>query len=447
MRLERSFLGGNVCFGDFHYTRGVSGLIFIIKLTEHEITKGGEMKMKINLKLFIATLLVLTMMLGVIGCGSNNPAEPAKTGESAAPSSQAPGEKEEELVLKIGVIAPMSGTAGDGVYIKAATEMAAKEINDAGGIDGKMKIQLFVEDDEGTPAKSVTVAQKLVNQDKVDIVIGAQNSSCTLANMLVTQEAEIPQITPASSSPSITQQGNKWIFRTSISDLTAAETIMKYAQQQGWKKIALIHDSGDFGVTAAEAITSRIDNYGMEIVVKEQFNSDDVDFTTILTKVKSSGADAIIDWGYFGTASHINKQMKQNGINIPFIGYGFNNPQFTELGAEWVDGAIVASGFTELNAVNNELIQPFADGFRKFFDGKSPTQAAAQTYDTVYLIKKAIESIGAENVTNETLRDAIAKTSYRGVTGEMSFDETGEIIKDCVLVRYDASGVQHLLEW
>ncbi len=351
---------------------------------------------------------------------------------------------EDAPVLKVGVIAPMSGTAGDGVYIKAACELAANEINEAGGMDG-MQVELYVEDDEGTPQKSVTVAQKLVNADKVDIVIGAQNSNCTNANMKVTQEAEIPQITPGSSSPSITQQGNPWIFRTSISDLTAATTIMKYGQEQGWGKVALIHDSGDFGVTAADAINAQIADYGMEIVVQEQFNSDDVDFKTILIKLQDAQPDAIICWGYYAAASHICQQLKQNAIDIPFIGYGFNNPMFTELGAEYVEGAMVASGFTKLSAATNELVQPFVDSFTEYF-GKEPTQVAAQTYDTMYLLKQAVESIGADNVNNETLRDAIAAQTYTGVTGEMSFDETGDIVKDCVLVYYDAEGNQQLVE-
>lgn len=391
-------------------------------------------------------ILVLALLASIAtGCASA-PAEPTQAPQQTQ-AQQGAEPAAAEKILKIGVICPLSGTAGDGAYIKAAAELASNEINAAGGIGGSMKIQLLVEDDEGTPAKSVTVAQKLVTQDKVDIVVGAQQSSCTLANMVVTQEAEIPQITPASSSPKVTQQGNPWIFRTSISDLTAAQTILKYiGQEKGWKKIALVHDSSDFGINAASMIESSAGEYGLELAVKEQFNADDADFTSILTKVKSAQPDAIVCWGYFAAASLICKQMKQNEIDIPFIGYGFNNPSFTELGAEWVEGAIVATGFTELSAQKNPKIAPFADAFRAYYSGKSPTQVAAQTYDTFYIIKAAIESIGVENMTNETLRDALAKTSFDGVTGQQSFDEFGDIVKDCTLVVYDAAGQQQLLD-
>ncbi|MEI3175363.1 MAG: ABC transporter substrate-binding protein [Lachnospiraceae bacterium] len=404
--------------------------------------------MKKGIALVLAGMLTLSALTG---CGSKKETDTTtKTAESAVSTKEAGGKDSSAAAgeftgkIKIGVICPKSGTAGDGVYMEAACQMAAEEINAAGGMDG-LEVELYVEDDEGTAQKSVTVAQKLVNQEKVDIVIGAQNSACTLANMLVTQEAGIVQITPGSSSPSITQQGNDWIFRTSISDLTAATTIMEYCNEQGYKNIALVHSSGDFGLTASQAINERAKDYDLTIALEEQFNDDDVDFTTILHKIASSDVDAIICWGYFGATSHICQQMVQNDIQIPLMGYGFNNPQFTELGAEYVEGAIVASGFTPLSATTNDKVQPFIDAFTEFY-GKEPTQVCAQTYDTMYLIKQTIEEIGGANFTEETFKEALKKQTFEGVTGSMSFDETNDIVKDCTLVQYDASGNQVLVE-
>lgn len=346
--------------------------------------------------------------------------------------------------LKIGVVCPLSGTAGDGVYLQKAAELATSEINAAGGING-MQVKLYVEDDEGAPAKSVTVTRKLVSHIGVDVLVGAQQSSCTLADMIITEEEQVPQITPGSSAPAITQQGNEWIFRTSISDATAAKTILKeISQEMGGKKIAVVHDSTDFGVNAAKMIEGLVGEYGLEIVAEEQFNADDADFTSILTKVNSTKPDAIVCWGYYAAASQICKQMKQNEVEIPFLGYGFNNPSFTELGAQWVEGAVVASGFTELTAEFNDKVAPFGTAFRQYFNNEPPTQVAAQTYDTIYLIKEAVERLGHTDFTSEELRDELKKTSYTGVTGNQSFDENGDIVKDCTLVTYNADGEQVL---
>lgn len=393
------------------------------------------------MKRFMAMLLVLVMICSMaVGCGSSSSSSDDETDSTFTVDGI-----EYTGTIKIGVICPKSGTAGDGVYMEAACEMAAEEINAAGGMDG-LYVELYVEDDEGTASKSVTVAQKLVEQDEVDIVIGAQNSACTLANMLVTQEAEIVQITPGSSSPSITEQGNEWIFRTSISDLTAAVTILEYCQEMGYEEIALIHSSGDFGVTASEAINEMAEEYGITIILEEQFNDDDVDFSTILSKIESNDPDAIICWGYYSAASHICQQMVQYDIDIPFMGYGFNNPQFTELGAEYVEGAIVASGFTELSSATNDLVIPFIEAFTEYY-GSEPTQVCAQTYDTMYLIKQTIEELGAENFTEEAFKDCLETQTFTGVTGTFSFDENHDIVKDCTLVQYTADGEQELVDW
>ncbi len=226
--------------------------------------------------------------------------------------------------------------------------------------------------------------------------------------MIITEEEQVPQITPGSSAPAITQQGNEWIFRTSISDATAAKTILKeISQEMGGKKIAVVHDSTDFGVNAAKDDRRAGGEYGLEIVAEEQFNADDADFTSILTKVNSTKPDAIVCWGYYAAASQICKQMKQNEVEIPFLGYGFNNPSFTELGAQWVEGAVVASGFTELTAEFNDKVAPFGTAFRQYFNNEPPTQVAAQTYDTIYLIKEAVERLGHTDFTSEELRDEL----------------------------------------
>lgn len=411
------------------------------------------------MKKIIAFCMILVLTCSFIGCGSDkaektdtttkaSTAEAETTTEETATAgeNESVSEDDEKNVFKVGVIAPLSGVTEGGENMKKACELAAQEINEAGGIGGKMKIELFIEDDKGNPSESVIAAKKLVDEDKVDIVIGAQNSACTLASMQVTQEAEIPQITPASSSPSITEQGNKWIFRTSISDLTALNTVLEYGKEQGWKNVAMVHDSGDFGTAAAAAFDELAADYGMEIVVKEQFNSDDTDFVAIMNEIQTAAPDAVICWGYYSAASQICVQLKQSSTDIPFIGYGFNGTDFAALGGELAEGAIVAVGYTELSATDNALVKTFIDAFSAYDNGNMPEQIAAQTYDTIYLLKAAIESIGVENVTNTALRNAIASISYEGVTGKISFDENGEIIKDCDLVYYNADGSQSLVE-
>ena len=146
----------------------------------------------------IAAVLAAAMVMGMItGCQGETKSKDGK-----------------EMVV-LGCVGPLTGNAAASGLVQAnAVEMAVNEINEAGGIDGRYMIELVKEDDEGVPAKSVTVTQKLVNQNKITALIGALNSSCTIADMEITASSKIPQITPCSSAQSIVEQGNEFIFRT-----------------------------------------------------------------------------------------------------------------------------------------------------------------------------------------------------------------------------------------
>ena len=175
--------------------------------------------------------MAILSAITLIGCGSN--ASSATTGSAAGQSSSTTDNGASTPAsgdaFTLGLICPLSGSSAvSGQILKNATEMAVNEINAAGGINGSIQIVLAEVDDEGVPATSVTAMQKLVEQDKVNIVIGSQASSCTLANMEITKAAKIPQITPASSNVAVTQAGNPYIYQMTATDELHMRNIMKY---------------------------------------------------------------------------------------------------------------------------------------------------------------------------------------------------------------------------
>ncbi|MEG0541008.1 MAG: ABC transporter substrate-binding protein, partial [Angelakisella sp.] len=187
------------------------------------------------MKKIVALSLSLLMLLSVAGCAKEAPK--ATEGDSA--SSDA---------IVVGVVAPLSGGAAMvGDTLVKGVDLAVKEINAAGGINGR-PIKIVKEDDEQNPAKSVSAMNKLVHSDKVSAVIGTVNSSCTMANMEVTRAAGIPQVTPIASGPAITNSGNDFIVRVQASDLLMAEAIANYVSKDlGLKKIAIMYQSDDYG--------------------------------------------------------------------------------------------------------------------------------------------------------------------------------------------------------
>jgi len=407
-----------------------------------------------TVKKLLVLMLVLALMFSVLaGCQNKSSQESTgsktkETNQSAESSSKTTSSTGGAKVFKLGVVSPLTGSGATSGAIQAnAVKMAVDEINKAGGINGVLPIELYSEDDEGSPVKSVTVTQKLVNQDGIHAMIGALNSSCTLANMKVTQEAKIPQITPSSSNITITQQGNEYIFRMTATDATHAKTLLLYAKEAfNAKTAAMIYESSDFGMGAFKIVSDLVADYGIEIIINEVYNSGESDFSVQLTKIKEANPDVIILWGYYTEAALICRQMKQYNIDIPIIGTGYNSPALIELGGDAVNGLIFTTAFTAANPapVVQEFDKKYTELFQSGYDQNAP-----QSYDAVYVIADAVTRCmndGKDWSNGEILRDYIASTEYNGVTGLTKFDASGEMIKTLLVVRIE-DGKHTIVEW
>ncbi|MGL5434095.1 MAG: ABC transporter substrate-binding protein [Lachnospiraceae bacterium] len=356
------------------------------------------------------------------------------TAEKAGESSEAPAEG--DAIFTLGLICPLSGSSAvSGQILKNATELAVNEINEAGGINGNIKIVLAQVDDEGVPANSVTAMQKLVEQDKVQAVIGAQASSCTLANMEITKAAKIPQITPASSNVAVTQSGNQYIYQMTATDELHMRNIMKYmAEENDAKTFAILYESSDFGTGGFKIADDVCGTYNLEMAASEVYNSGDTDFSVVLGKMQKADPDFFIFWGYHTEVAMICKQMQQYGISYPVIGQGYNSPELTNLGGNAVEGIMIDTAFDAANP--DAKVQEFDKKYTELY-GKGYDQNAPQSYDAVYVIKDAVERCiadGKDYTNGEILNEYIASTSWEGVTGVTTFDETGRMDKELLII-------------
>lgn len=372
------------------------------------------------------------------GSGSGSPApastaEKAPAGTAAAPAGGASASGE---TFTLGLICPLSGSSAvSGQILKNATEMAVNEINEAGGIDGRIQIVLAEVDDEGVPANSVTAMQKLVEQDKVGAVIGAQASSCTLANMEITKAAKIPQITPASSNVAVTQSGNPYIYQMTATDELHMRNIMKFmSAEKGAKSFAILYESSDFGTGGFKIASNICGEFGLDMVASEVYNAGDTHFSVVLGKMQKANPDFFIFWGYHTEVAMICKQMQQYGISYPCIGQGYNSPELTNLGGAAVEGIMIDTAFDAANP--DERVQEFDRKYTELY-GEGYDQNAPQSYDAVYVIKDAIERCiadGKDYTDGETLNGYIASTAWDGVTGVTTFDENGRMNKDLLII-------------
>lgn len=337
-----------------------------------------------------------------------------------------------QKVLKIGVVGPESGGAAQlGQGQRKAVQMAVDEIN-AKKLAGDWKLEVFFEDDEGNPTKSASATNKLIQQSQVNVLIGAIHSSATLADMVVTARAGLPQLTAGSTGTSITEQGNKWIFRTAVNDGFQANALMKYAKDVlKIKKVATFTAADDYGQSGAKLLEAAAQREGLQLVAKPTYNNGDKDFKPQLLTIKDGGAEGIFMWGLYQDAALIGKQARQLDMKAQLFGAsGMAAQKLIELGGDAVQGLILTQTFLpdSPDAKVKEFVTKYKEKYKE-----SPIPHAAQAYDTVYILADAVKK--ANGVKADALRDAIAKTSgLTLVTGSPKFNDKGDDIGKNLLV-------------
>ncbi len=335
-------------------------------------------------------------------------------------------------VLRIGVVGPESGGGAQlGQGQRRAVQMAVEEINE-GKLAGEWTLEVFFEDDEGNPTKSASATNKLIQQSRVNVIIGAIHSSCTLADMVVTSRAGIPQITAGSTGASITQQGNKFIFRTAANDFLQADALVKYARDEfGFKKVATFTAADDYGQSGAKLLREACEKYGVELVAEPTYNNGDKDFKPQLLTIKDRGAQAIFMWGLYTEAALIARQAQQLGVDAQLFGAsGMAALKLIELGGEAAQGLLLTQTF--LPDSDHPKVRAFVDKYREKFN-ESPIPHAAQAYDTVHIIADAVRRAGSNDP--RKLRDAISSTEgLELVTGDPRFNDDGDDIGKRLLI-------------
>jgi len=361
---------------------------------------------------FIAIMIMILSVLGMTGCGANS-----STGEN---------------VLKIGVVGPETGGSAQlGQAQRNAAQLAVDEINEK-KLAGDWKLEIYFEDDEGNPTKSASATNKLIQEKGANVIIAAINSSATLADMVVTERAGIVQITAGSTGASITEQGNKWIFRTAANDSMQADALIKYAKEDlGITKIATFTASDDYGQSGAKLLKNAAEKYGVTVVTEQIYNSGDKDFKPQLMTINSSGAEGIFMWGVYTEAALIANQTRQLGLNVQLFGAsGMASQKLIELSGEAGQGLVLTQTF--LPDADIDVVKEFVEKYTKKYN-ENPIPHGAQSYDTVYIIAEAVKN--ANTTDSEKLRDAIRSISgLELVTGSPKFNEVGDDIGKRLLI-------------
>jgi len=332
-----------------------------------------------------------------------------------------------ELQVKLGTAGPLTGPAAAfGKDGENGARLAIENINAKGlKIGGDtVTLTLLSEDDQADPRNATTVAQRLVDEG-VKGVIGHVTSGASIPASRIYENAGIPMITPSSTSPKLTQQGYKHVFRLIANDLQQGNAIGKFAVQTlHAKKIAVIDDRTAYGQGLADAFANAIKAAGGEVVSREFTTDKATDFMAILTKIKKGNPDAIFFGGMDAQAGPMMRQVRQLNISAKFIsGDGGCTPEMIKL----ANGALSGNNYCSQAGVPLEKM-PGGAAFRKQFKerfGNDIHVYAPYSYDAAMALVEAMKS--AQSVEPERYLEHLKKLKFQGVSGPVSFDGNGDI--------------------
>lgn len=376
--------------------------------------------MKKMSKVIGMTLAASLVVASFTACGSSD----TKTETTAADETTAAAADGE--VFLIGGIGPLTGSAASyGVSVKQGAEIAIKEINEAGGVavgDTTYTLDMVFADDEATEDKAIQAYNSVMDQG-ADAILGCVTSGACIAITDLTAEDGILQITPSGSAQDCTKNDNA--FRICFTDPSQGVTMADLAiDTLGYTKVAVIYNQSDeYSTGIREAFEEEFAAKGGEIVASEAFAANDVDFTTQLTSIKATDAEAIFVPSYYQEATYITKQAADMGMELQFLGSdGWDGVLGTVTDVTTIENAIFLSPFFAADPSDN--VAAFVEAYEAAY-GATPDQFAADAYDAVYTFKAAMEQAGS--IESADLIAAMTEISVDGLTGDgITFTADGE---------------------
>ena len=349
------------------------------------------------------------------------------------------GKKDAGDTVKIGGNLEMTGgSASYGASAKNGIELALKQINAKGGINGK-KLALVVADNKSEATEATNAMQKLISQDKVVGVIGPDLSSAVIAATAVNASSKIPAISPMGTNPNVTvdpatKKTKPYNYRACFIDPFQGTVMANFAAKDlKVKKAAIMVDnSSDYAKGLAQFFKENFIKNGGQIVAEESYLQKDTDFKATLTKIKAVNPDMIYIPGYYQEVGMIVKQGREMGLNIPMAGGdGWDSAKLPEIAGK---ASLNNTYFSSLYSPDDDskLNKDFVAEYQKAYNTR-PDVFAALAYDSALLLVKAMEN--AKSFDPVKINEALAKISgFQGVSGTVTFNEQHNPVKSAVII-------------
>jgi len=337
--------------------------------------------------------------------------------------------------IRIGFTPPVTGaSAAEGALQIKAIKLALKEINAAGGVNGK-KIDLRIVDNQSSNPGALASLQNAVEQEKVLAMVGFVKSTQILAASDAIKKYGIPSIIGGTNF-TLTRQGNPWLFRVRSDDSIAAAAMVKYIKEDTkLTKIGILHDIDAFGTGGADLVEQYAKESGLTIVKREKFSTKEKDYTAPLLSLKNAGAEIMVVYAPNAEdVALVQRQYRQLGSPFKYIGSPSSQMKdCLNLSKEAAEGLLAIADFVPgQGEAANRYAAAYKKEYNEDFDATS-----AWAYDGLYILVNAIKK-GGEN--RDKIREAVLATKgYKGVLGTFDFTANGDGLHEVSVVQIEKS--------
>ena len=326
--------------------------------------------------------------------------------------------------IKIGAILPLSGKDIEwGEKPQKGIELALEEVN-----KNKKLIEVVYEDSESSPEKAVSAAHKLININKVQILMCQLSDICSVLAPFA-QENNI-LLFGFSNAPDLTNAGD-YIFNLRGDSIYAGEALGRFAGDK-YKTVAILYLNNPTVKGLYEGFKEAFENKGGEVLLAESHNKDDSDFRTSLTKIKEKNPEVLLLASRYKNEIDLIKQAKELGLNQPVIcNLGTDTKSFIDGLKDLAEGIIYPTATVSYDTQNSKL-QTALDKYQEKYDEPMPIWAA-ESYDSIKLVASFIEENKNISQSSEIKKMLVEANGFPGLAGEITFDETRTVVKDYYL--------------
>lgn len=331
--------------------------------------------------------------------------------------------------ITIGVGAPFTGSSAHfGVQIRLGIEQALREINAAGGINGR-PLRLQVEDDAGSQTEANKVALKLAGNPEVVAIVGHFNSSCSLAARGIYRDAGLLMFSPGSTNATVTLEHPN-VFRNIFTDAFQGQSLAELVRERmNFERVAIIHENDDYGRGLSDFFVERAGQIGLNVVDRKSYDRDTTDFRPTLQAMVQRRPQAIVIGGLYHQAGLIARQAREQGINLPIIASdGVFSDRYIEIAGPAAEGTLISTAF--LFDDEDERAMAFFNAVKEA-SGQEPDAWAALSYDAVMMVAEAIRQVGPDRraIMAHMASITTEEAAFDGLTGRTFFDANGDSVK------------------